>query len=107
MVEELPAAGGLVDGEGGAFAVEYAFGVLRDVFGEEERVVLPLGLFVDPETPVVVGNEGAVFGVGISAFAVGWAEAGFSFAARVAAVADWRKVWRLSFCWVMVGRILA
>jgi len=28
-------------------------------------------------------------------------------AAKVAAVADWRKVRRLNFCWVMVGRILA
>ena len=35
-----------------------------DVFGEEEFVVLPFGFFVDPETPVVVGDEGAVFGVG-------------------------------------------
>ena len=64
VVEETPAAGGLVDGEWGAFAVEDAFGVDGDVFGEEERVVLPLGFFVDPETPVVVGDEGAVFGVG-------------------------------------------
>jgi hypothetical protein len=43
--------------------VEDAFGVDGDVFGEEEWIVLPLGFFVDPKTPVVVGDEGAVFGV--------------------------------------------
>ncbi len=55
VVEETPAASGFVDGERGAFAVEDAFGVDGDVFGKEEGVVLPLGFFVDPETPVVVG----------------------------------------------------
>ncbi len=63
VVEEAPAAGGLVDGEWIGFATEDAV-LPGDVFGEEEAVVLPLGFFVDPETPVVVGDEGAVFGVG-------------------------------------------
>jgi hypothetical protein len=74
VIEEVPAAAGLVDGEGRAFAVEDAFGVDGDVFGEEERVVLPLGVFIDPETPVVVGDEGAVFGVGDFGFCggLGW-----------------------------------
>ncbi len=63
VVEETPAAGGFVDGEGFGFAAEDAV-LPGDVFGEEELVVLPLGFFVDPETPVVVGDEGAVFGVG-------------------------------------------
>src|SRR5260370_23509013 len=63
-VEQSPASGGFVDGEGGAFAVEDSFGVDGDVFGEEEGVVLRLGFFVDPETPVVVGDVGAVFRVG-------------------------------------------
>ncbi len=63
VVEETPASGGLVDGERIGFAAEDAV-LPGDVFGEEEGVVLPLGFFVDPETPVVVGDEGAVFGVG-------------------------------------------
>ena len=42
-----------------------------DVFGEEEFVVLPFGFFVDPETPVVVGDKGAVFGVGDFGFCGG------------------------------------
>ena len=68
--EGSPAAGGLVDGEWGAFAAEDAV-LPGDVFGEEEGVVLPLGFFVDPETPVVVGDEGAVFGVGDFGFCGG------------------------------------
>ena len=66
-----PAAGGFVDRKWGAFAVEDAFGVDGDVFGEEERIVLPLGFFVDPKTPVVVGDEGAVFWVGDFSFCGG------------------------------------
>ena len=73
VVEEAPAAGGFVDGEGIGFAAEDAV-LPGDVFGEEEGVVLPLGFFVDPETPVVVGDEGAVFGVGDFGFCggLGW-----------------------------------
>ncbi len=63
VVEETPAAGGFVDREGFRFAAEDAV-LPGDVFGQEEFVVLPLGLFIDPETPVVVGDEGSVFGVG-------------------------------------------
>ncbi len=68
--EESPAAGGFVDGEGFGFAAEDAV-LPGDVFGEEEFVVLPFGLLVDPETPVVVGDEGAVFGVGDFGFCGG------------------------------------
>jgi hypothetical protein len=78
VVEETPAAGGFVDGEWGVFAVEDAFGVDGDVFGEEEGVVLPLGFFVDPETPVVVGDEGAVFGVGDFGFCGGLGRRGLT-----------------------------
>ena len=34
------------------------------VLGQEEVVVLPRGLVVDPEMPAVVGDERAVLGVG-------------------------------------------
>ena len=68
---EAPAAGRFVDGKGFGFAAEDAV-LPGDVFGEEEFVVLPFGPFVDPETPVVVGDEGAVFGVGdVSGLRVG------------------------------------
>jgi hypothetical protein len=71
VIEGLPASRGLVDRERGALAVEDAVRVDGDAFGEEERVVLPFGLLVDPETPVVVGDEGAVFGVGDFGFCGG------------------------------------
>jgi hypothetical protein len=63
VVEEIR-AGGFVDGEWSAFAAEDTV-LPGDVFGEEERVVLPFGFFVEPETPAVVGDEDAVFGVGL------------------------------------------
>ena len=102
VVEGSPAAGGFVDGEWFGFAAEDAV-LPGDVFGEEEVVVLPLGFFVDPETPVVVGDEGAVFGVGD--FGAGFARGqGLSCVARVAAVADCRKVRRESRR-MMVGQV--
>ena len=58
-----PAAGGLVDGERLPLPQRTPF-CQEMSSGRKSVVVLPLGFFVDPETPVVVGDEGAVFGVG-------------------------------------------
>jgi len=60
----LPATGWRVDGQGIAFGENRSVGGDGDVFWEEDVVVGPGGVVVDPEMPAVVGNEGAVFGVG-------------------------------------------
>ncbi len=63
VAEALPASGGLVYGEWLAFGEDGSVGVLRDVLGEEDDVVLPFGVLVDPEAPAFVGDEGSVLGV--------------------------------------------
>jgi len=54
--QDLPATGGRVDGKGLALGVNRAVGVLEDVFGEEDGIVLPLRMLVDPEAPALVGD---------------------------------------------------
>ena len=64
VVEDGPAGGGSVGGERVLCAAESAIDP-GYVFGEEDVVVLPFGFAVEVETPAVVGDEGAVFGVGL------------------------------------------
>jgi len=63
--ERGPASGGSVDGEWLALAAEFAV-YPRDVFGEEDVIVLPLGSFIDPKTPVIVGDQHAVLRIILS-----------------------------------------
>ncbi len=41
--------------------MENSVGVAGDLVGEEDGVVLPLGVLVDPEVPAFVGDQGSVF----------------------------------------------
>ena len=44
--------------------MENSVSVAGDLVGEEDGVVLPLGVLVDPEVPAFVGDQGAVLRVG-------------------------------------------